>query len=108
MDKEIFEVTRMDYKSFLRSVKPEYRVFKKEAVSDRREAMNMYSGINNVLLGGREYDIIDDDNRMSEKYYIYNLPCAEESVPPQPVVQVVLETKEEVQQFLDYYQKLKR
>ena len=105
MDDSIYEVTRAEYSSFIRTIKPEYR--KVTTYKDGEYIItNIKSKITgNVLCARKSNDIADDAQRQPEKYYIFNFPSDVERLPPTPVVKIELETKEEVQALFDYLSK---
>ena len=101
-NKEIFEVTREDYKNFIQTLKPEARDIKENKVDNNHVAVEIYSLKNNKCLASRVYNI---EHKEPEQYYIFELPDTDESLPPIPKRYITLTTKEEVQKFFDYFLK---
>lgn len=106
---ELYEVSRADYSSFLRTIKPECRIVKEERLDRRHLVTKTISKKTNDCFASRITYITksDDEESEPERYYIFSLPSAEESKPPIPTVQITLETKEEVQEVLDKLRQLK-
>ena len=102
MDESIYEVTRADYKNFLETVKSSAREVK-EFNKDDYHYIEVYSKTNGNLLASRKFYM--GDEKHEERYYIWDLPCPEDSVPPIPKYTLNLETREEVQAFLDFLAK---
>lgn len=92
---DIYEVSRAEYAAFVETIKPAVRQIK---VQEQEETTitEIYSNLRNELLCAR-YSFKESP----EKYYVINLPTAEESQPPVPKTQIVLETKEQVQTLMD-------
>ena len=102
MDKEIYEVTRDEFKGFLDELKPEcvdyricqtgdnkiIRVFAKDSM-DRLFAEQ-------ILLEG------------NAQYYIYEMPRNDERQVSKPIRKIVLETKEEVEKFFEVLNKIQK
>ena len=109
IDTSIYEVSRAEYKSFLETIKPSAREVKEEQVDKRHVAIKTFSKNTGKCLASRLTTIQDDidGNHEPEKYYIFELPEKDESLPPIPKISVVLETKEEVQAFLEGIKKMK-
>ena len=106
-EQEIFEVTREEYKSFIDQINPNYRDIRTIEIDKNHHAMRIYSKINNKCLCSRVYDIREKHGD-KEKYYIINLPLKEESIAPQPKIQIELTTTKEVQTFIDALNRLKK
>ena len=101
-NKEIYEVTKTDFRAFAERLKPE--CCRTETIQPNEDFLQMYtySKKTNILLCGREKEL-----NASEKYYIFNYPEQDEWGPPIPKMKLVLETHEEVQAFFDALQKMK-
>lgn len=102
MYKDIFEVSRHEYEIFLSELKPEAK-----RISNYTKGMynitEVYSKNTDILLAARE-----SHKNGEEKYYIYELPRAEERLASKPRYTLVLETPEEVQNFINYINKEKQ
>lgn len=97
----IFEVSREEYKSFVETIKPETRDIREEIIDSRLKATKIYSKKTGKCLTSRVVDVRENDVRVPERYYIFELPDNDERLATIPKVKVVLETKEQVQAFLD-------
>ena len=100
MNEAIFEVSRTEYSAFVRTLKPEYR--KVEVIKQNSYIYtNIYSSKTNTKLCSRKTPA-DQDSEERETYYIFNIPSSDERLPDIPVRKITLETKEDVQAFLNY------
>ena len=106
IDNEIYEVSRAEYKSFVETIKPETRDVKERTIDDKHKTIEIFSKKTGKCLTGRVIHT-DEENHEPEKYYIYEIPDDDERLAPIPKVQVVLETKEQVQAFLDGMKRMK-
>ena len=98
----IYEVTREDYKSFIEQIKQECRRVETVKINDKFTAVKVFSNRTGKHLASRIYDSRESvTNREPERYYIFELPNPNETIPPIPKVKVVLETKEQVQALID-------
>lgn len=98
---DIFEVSRDEYKSFVETIKPEYRDLKVEDDDENHIAAKIYSKKTGKYLCARIARKPDDEVKEREKYYIFETPDKEESRAPIPTYKLELKTKEEVQKFFD-------
>lgn len=103
----IYEVTRDDYVGFIETIKPEAR--RKEVIEADtiHTIIKTFSKKTGKCLCSRIVNR-SQTNPDPEKYYIFELPEAEESLPPRPKRKITLETKEEVQLFLNYISKMQK
>ena len=101
-NKEIFEVTKADFRAFAERLKPE--CCHTETIQPEEDFLQMYTYSNRTetLLCGREKKLDSP-----EKYYIFNYPEEDEWGPPIPKMKLTLETAEEVQAFFDALKKMK-
>ena len=102
---ERFEVDRVDYKNFFQTLKPDCKKIEEKQLDGGFTAVETYSVKNNKYLASRVYNIEDDS--IPEKYYIFELPDADEVNPPLPYTRIVLDSKEQVQAFFDCLSKSK-
>lgn len=102
-NKEIYEVTREEYKDMLETIKPSSRDIHQYDNNDSK-VFEIYSKTTGELLISRE--CFKNENK-PEKYYIWNLPSKEDSLPPRPKYRLVLETPEEVQEYLNAVKRFK-
>ena len=109
IDNSIYEVSRNEYKSFVETIKPSAREIIEEQIDKRHIAIKIFSKNSKKCFASRVFTIEEDidGNREPEKYYIFEIPSKEESLPPTPVLSITLENKEEVQAFLDGIKKMK-
>ena len=106
MNNDIYEVTRDDYVGFLWQIK-------KEAMRVEEENSNDFHFIKTYSVNTGNYlcmrMIPSKDNKTDiEHYYIFNMPEDNERQPPKPVRKIVLETKEEVQEFFNILSKINK
>lgn len=107
MNESIFEVSRDDYKYFIETIKSETKNIITEKLDDWHEVTKIFSKKTGKCLASRITHIpYEDEAREPEKYYIFELPNDDERMAPIPHMKIVLETKEEVQAFLDGIKKL--
>ena len=101
-NKEIFEVTKADFRAFAERLKPE--CCRTETTQPEEDFLQMYTYSNRTgtLLCGREKKLDSP-----EKYYIFNYPEEDEWGPAIPKMNVTLETKEEVQALFEAIAKMK-
>ena len=100
MNDDIYEVTRVEYSSLVETIKPEARDIM-QYVKDDYRYIDLYSKKTHSKLTSRVTYIGDMESLRGEKYYIYNLPQPEERNPDIPKCRIILETREEVQAFVD-------
>lgn len=101
MDNSVYEVSRDEYAGVVAQINPDYA-----EVEKYYEQHNTFIKI--VSKKGVHFTtrVISDDGE--EGYYVFNLPSAEESLPPKAIRKITLETKEEVQAFFDALNKLQQ
>ena len=106
---ELYEVSRADYSSFLRTIKPECRYIKEDKLDRWHMVTKVMNKKTNDCFGSRISYIRKNEEEQGEpeRYYIFTLPTEEEKIPPIPTLQITLETKEEVQEVLDKLRELK-
>ena len=104
MNKDVFEVNRDEYVSFVNQIKPGCGELKIVENSNYTVA-SIYSKKTDTLLCSREIPKNEDEDTL---YYIYNIPEDDERCPAKPVRKIVLESKEEVQAFFDILSKLQK
>lgn len=107
--RDIFSVTRGDYKNFVQEIKPEFRDVQTIELNNYTTATKIFSKKTGKCLCSRVTysERKKGEERIPEKYYIFELPDNEERQEVVPKVQVVLETPEQVQKFLDALKKMK-
>jgi len=105
MYNEIFEVTRADYANMISEIKFDARELKENKFDEDNHAFEIYSNKTNKLLCARLSHPVSE---RPEQYYIINLPDDDERLAPVPRISVVLETKEEVQTFLNKLSEMRK
>lgn len=100
MNDDIYEVNRIEYSSLVETIKPESRDIM-QYIKDDYKYVDIYSKNTHNKLTSRVTYIGDMQSLSGEKYYIYNLPLPEERNPDIPKYKLELQTREEVQAFLD-------
>lgn len=100
MDNSIYEVTRDEYVGFIGQLNKQMMDVEQFYEEDLT-IMKIRSKNTGIHLCTR---MISADG--NEYYYVFNMPADDERVEPKPVMQVKLETKEEVQAFFDALVKL--
>ena len=107
MNKEIYEVSRDEYVGFLGQIKNECKITEVIGRGEPYTELNVYSKDKQRHFAQRTITSLKSDTS-EEKYYIFDMPLDEERQPPRVVRKITLETKEEVQAFLDALSKLKK
>lgn len=102
MDNSIYEVTRDEYVGFIDQIKPEVRLCE-TVQEDKYNIINVYSVETGTRFAARVIPIALENE--GEHYYIYNMPLDSERRSPKAVRKIVLESKEEVQAFVDVLSK---
>ena len=106
--RDIYSVSRGEYKNFVQEIKPEFRDVQTIKLNDYTTATKIFSKKTKKCLCSRvtyEERVIGEERR-PERYYIFELPNPEERQESVPKIQVVLETPEQVQKFLDALKKM--
>lgn len=107
-DKAMYEVSRDEYKSFIEQIKPECRRVELDKLDWRLTAAKVYSVKSGRCLASRVFDHRQEvNNPEPERYYIFEIPEANESLPPIPKLKINLETREQVQAFFNAVSKHK-
>lgn len=102
MNDEIYEVSRDEYAGVIAQINPKYSDVETLHEEDRT-IINIKS-----KYGVHFTKRIINNEDGAELYYVYNLPSAKESLPPKAIRKIVLETKEEVQNFFDALNKIQK
>lgn len=102
MDNSIYEVSRDEYAGVVAQINPKFADIETYHEAD-------CTVIKIVSKKGVHFTtrIIPEDGS-TEGYYVFNLPAAEESLPPKPIRKITLETQEEVQAFFDALNKIQQ
>ena len=104
---DIYEVSRLEYSSLVETIKPEIREIM-QYIADDYKYIDIYSKNTHKKLTSRRTYIGESVAAQSEKYYIFNLPEPDERLPDIPKYTLQLETREEVQAFLDAMAKMNK
>ena len=101
MDNSIYEVERDDYVGFLRQLNREKMDL---------ETYNYPEGeilkIKSKKTGTHLATCITDNEKQETHYYIFNMPDNDERIEPKGVMKLTLNTKEEVQAFINILNKV--
>ena len=102
MYNSLYEVSRDEYVGFVHQIKPECKDIETEFINDYTiiKTVSKKTGIHFCSR------IIPDDGNGKEHYFVFNMPEDDERQPGKPVRKITLETKEEVQSFLDVLSKV--
>ena len=100
MDNSIYEVSRDEYVGFIGQLNKQMMDVEQYYEEDLT-IMKIISKNTGTHLCTR---IISQAG--NEYYYVFNMPADDERIAPKPVMQVRLETREEVQSFFDALNKL--
>lgn len=100
MNEEIYQVERNDYAGFIGQINAKMTDIEEEILEDRH-IIKIKSQKTGIILCAR---VIMNDGQ--EYYYVYNMPLEEERVAPKKIMQVKLETQEEVQEFFNALSKV--
>lgn len=103
MDNNIYEVEREDYKNFLEQLNTE-KMHKEESWLEQVHVVKIISNKTNKHLCSR----VSDAELEEEHYYVFNYPDDDERIAPKPIWQIQLDTKEEVQTFIDLMNQIQK
>ena len=103
MDNSIYEVEREDYKNFLEQLNTE-KMHKEESWLEQVHVVKIISNKTNKHLCSR----VSDAELEEEHYYVFNYPDDDERIAPKPVWKIQLDTKEEVQTFIDLMNQIQK
>ena len=103
-DMSLFEVSREEYKQFVKRIKPGCGEIANEEINRHAMATKIMSKKTGKCLCSR----VCYDDETPEQYYIFEIPDADESQEYIPCKKVVLETREQVQAFFDVMAKLSK
>ena len=107
MNENIFEVSRDEYKSFVKTIKNDSRRVEEFMLDKDHKAIRIFSKKTGKCLTSRVTHLNSNETEHEpEKYYIFEIPDDDELLPPTPHVKIELKTKEEVQAFFDNLKKL--
>ena len=99
MDNSIYEVSRDEYAGVVAQINPDY--------ADVETYHEEYGTVIKIVSKkGVHFTTRIIPEEGPEGYYVFNLPAAEESLPPKKIRKITLETQEEVQAFFDALNKL--
>lgn len=111
MKKELnsmYEVSRDEYAGFLDQIKPECRETEIIGRGEPYTELNVFSKDKMRHFATCTIQSIEDEDRSEEKYYVFDMPLDEERQEPRRIRKIVLETKEEVQAFIDILAKIQK
>ena len=106
----LFSVTRNEYKVFVEQIKPECRRVETIELNRTSTAVKVFSKKTGKCLCSRvSYEpLVEGEERRPEEYYIFEMPDDDERQAYKPKAQLVLETREEVQAFVNLMSKLQK
>ena len=107
MNNDIYEVSRAEYTSLVETIKSEAREIM-QYISHDYKYIDIYSKNTHQKLTSRVTYVGDSEFLRSEKYYIYNLPQPEERTADIPKYKLELQTREEVQAFIDVMARMRK
>ena len=102
MDNSIYEVSRDEYAGFIGQLNKQMCDVE-QFYEDKMTIMKVKSKTTGTHLCTR---IIPEDD--VEHYFVFNMPAEDERVAPKPVMKINLETREEVQAFVNILNKLQQ
>ncbi len=103
MENDIYEVDREDYKAFLAQLDTT-KTHTEESWIENLHIIKIISNKSNTHLCSR----ICDAELEEEHYFIFNYPDSDERIAPKPVLKIDLNSREEVQDFLNAISKLQK
>ena len=103
MPESIYEVTRIDYTSFVEQIKPDFRKVEVSKIDPTHTATKIFSKKTGKCLCSRLTYTADYGEPEPEVYYIFEMPDPDERQKPIPKMRISLNSKEEVQKFFDYF-----
>lgn len=106
----LFSVTRNEYKVFVEQIKPDYRRVEEVELSNNSTAIKIFSNKTGKCLCSRvSYTpLIEGEERRPEEYYIFEMPDDDERQEYKARPRLVLETREEVQAFVNLISKMQK
>ena len=104
---DIYEVSRDEYVGFLNQIKPECRETEIIGRGEPYTELNVFSKDKKRHFATRIIQSLEED-KSEEKYYIFDMPLNSERQAPKKVRKITLETKEEVQTFLNAIAKIQK
>jgi len=102
MDNSIYEVERDDYAGFIGQLNKEMMDVE-QFYEENATIMKIISKATGQHLCTR---IIPDEGE--EHYYVFNMPLPEERVAPKSVLKIILDDKEQVQNFFNALNKMQQ
>lgn len=108
--RNIFSVSKEEYQSFVEQIKPEYRKVEIIDLSNYIKATKIFSKKTNKCLCSRVTyeERVEGEERNPEIYYIFEMPDDDERRAPIPKRKIYLNSKEEVQAFVNLVSKLQK
>lgn len=103
MDNSIYEVERDDYKAFIGQLNPSMMDTEIEVLGECT-----FTKILSKKTGRHLSTRVEDNELQKESYFIFNYPDDDERLAPKPILKIDLNTREEVQTFLNAISKIQR
>lgn len=104
MSDDIYEVSRDEYVGFLAQIKKDCRLVETKHIDDEHMEI-ITTSIDRERIFAKQVIIKDEEE---PKYYVYDMPLDHERREPPTVRKVILETKEDIQRFLDFLGELQK
>lgn len=103
MDNSIYEVEREDYRNFIEQLNKE--MMDTEVYSYQNCLFTkVFSKKTKKHLSSR----VSDSDLEEEHYFIFNYPDDDERIAPKPTLKITLDTREEVQEFMNALAKIQK
>lgn len=103
MNNSIYEVDREDYRNFIEQLNKDMMDIEEYAYQNCYFT-KVISKKTNKHLSSR----ISDSDLEEEHYFIFNYPDDDERIAPKPVLKINLDTRKEVQDFLNALSKIQK
>lgn len=106
----LFSVTRNEYKVFVEQIKPDCRRVEEVELSNNSTAIKIFSNKTGKCLCSRvSYTpLTEGEECRPEEYYIFEMPDDDERQEYKARPRLVLETREEVQAFVNLMSKMQK
>ena len=106
----IFSVSRKEYTAFIEQIKNECKRVEVEKLDKWTTATKVYSIKTNKCLCSRvsSENRVEGQEHIPERYYVFEMPDADERKAPIPKIRLNLETREEVQAFFNAISKMRK
>jgi len=103
MENDIYEVDREEYKTFIGQLDTT-KTHTEESWVKQLHIIKVISNKTNIHLCSR----VCDAELEEEHYFIFNYPNEDERIVPKPILHIKLNSREEVQEFLNAISKIQK